>query len=121
MDIDKEKQKAALTEEVIANLKKRLSAGKAKMAARYVELCFRRVPIDDLASEAPQTLAAIVIGQLDFLKKRKRGEMLIRVFNPAMDTDGWDSTHTIIELVNDDMPFLVDTAAMALSEMDLGI
>ena len=34
MDIDKEKQKAALTEEVIANLKKRLSAGKAKMAAR---------------------------------------------------------------------------------------
>ena len=45
----------------------------------------------------------------------------MRVFNPAMDTDGWDSPHTIIELINDDMPFLVDTAAMALSEMDLGI
>jgi len=121
MNIDKVKQKAALTEQVIVNLNKRLIAGKAKMAARYAELCFRRVPIDDLASEAPQTLAAIVIGQLDFLKKRKRGEMLIRVFNPGMDTDGWDSPHTIIELVNDDMPFLVDTAAMALSEMDLGI
>ena len=121
MNLDMETQKAALTEQVIAILKKQLGPGKAKMAARYVELCFRRVPIDDLAAEAPQALAAIVIGQLDFLKKRKPGEMLMRVFNPAMDTDGWDSPHTIIELINDDMPFLVDTAALALSELDLGV
>jgi glutamate dehydrogenase len=121
MNLDKDKQKAALTEQVIANLEKRLSAGKAKMAVLYVEQFFRRVPIDDLASEAPQTLAAIVISQLVFLNQRKPGEMLIRVFNPGVDAEGWDSPHTIIELVNDDMPFLVDTASLTLSEMDLGV
>ena len=121
MNLDKDKQKAALTEQVIANLEKRLSASKAKMAVLYVEQFFRRVPIDDLVSEAPQTLAAIVISQLEFLSKRKPGEMLIRVFNPAVDAEGWESRHTFIEMVNDDMPFLVDTAALTLSEMDLGV
>ena len=121
MNLDKDKQKAALTEQVIANLEKRLSASKAKMAVLYVEQFFRRVPIDDLVSEAPQTLAAIVISQLEFLHRRNPGEMLIRVFNPAVDAEGWESRHTFIEMVNDDMPFLVDTAALTLSEMDLGV
>jgi len=121
MNLEKDKQKAALTKQVITNLNKRLGGEQAKMAALYVEQYFRRAPIDDLASEAPQTLASIVIGQLEFLKKRKRGEVLIRVFNPEVETDGWDSSHTIIEMVNDDMPFLVDTAALTLSELDLGV
>ena len=38
MNFDMETQKAALTEQVIAILKKQLGPGKAKMAARYVEL-----------------------------------------------------------------------------------
>jgi glutamate dehydrogenase len=121
MNLDKDKQKAALTEQVIANLEKRLNAAKAEMAALYVEQFFRRVPIEELASEAPQTLASIVISQLEFLNKRKPGEMLIRVFNPDVDDGGWESRHTFIEVVNDDMPFLVDTAALTLSEMDLGV
>lgn len=121
MNHDRHKQKAALTGQVSANLEKRLSVGKAKMATRYVKQYFRRVPIDDLASEAPQTLAAIVISQLEFLKQRNPGERLIRVFNPTLDSEGWDSPHTIIEMVNDDMPFLVDTASLTLSEMEMGV
>lgn len=121
MSLDKDKQKAALTKQVIANLNKRLTAKKAEMAAFYVEQCFRRVPLDDLMLEAPQTLASIVIGHLDFLQKRAPGEVLIRVFNPTIDDDGWESPHTIVETVNDDMPFLVDSASLALSEMDIGV
>ena len=35
-----------------------------------------------------------------------------RVHAHARADDGWDSTHTIVEIVNDDMPFLVDTVTM---------
>ncbi len=121
MIIDSKKQKTELTRQVVAHLKKSLKADEADRAARYVEQCFRRVSMDELVTETPQTLAAIVISQLEFLSKRKPGEMLIRLFNPDLESDGWDSSHTIIELVNDDMPFLVDTAALILAELEVGI
>ena len=81
-------QKLALTRQVIAALESRLSASKAKVAARYAEYCFRRVPMEDLASEAPSTLATIVIRQLEFMRQRAPGEMLIRVYNPTMEETG---------------------------------
>jgi glutamate dehydrogenase len=114
-------QKEALTAQVVTELEKRLSAGKARVAALYARQCFRRVPIEDLAAEAPATLATIVLGQLDFIRQREPGQMLIRVYNPELDEHGWSSPHTIVEVANDDMPFLVDTGALTLTEMGLGI
>ncbi len=34
---------------------------------------------------------------------------------PRSDGDGWSSPHTIVEIVNDDMPFLVDSVTAALN------
>jgi len=65
--------------------------------------------------------AAMVARQIEFLRQRKRKSLLIRVFNPEKGTDGWDCQHTIVEMVNDDMPFLVDTASMVLQELNLGV
>ena len=116
-----DKQKQLLLDQVISILEGRLSARRTKLAALYVEYYFRRVPPEDIARETPAALATIVLNQLEFLKVRLPGQMLIRVFNPDMETDGWESQHTIIEMVNDDMPFLVDTATLTLSEMKLGV
>ncbi len=60
-------------------------------------------------------------GQIRFMQKRRPGQLLVRVFNPCMKKDGWESDHSVVELANDDKPFLVDSAALALSEMDIGI
>ncbi|MEE8338824.1 MAG: NAD-glutamate dehydrogenase, partial [Xanthomonadales bacterium] len=118
-DIDQQKQ--VLLEQVVSILEGQLSARYARLASLYVEYYFRRVPLDDMAREAPATLARIVSNQLEFLKIRLPGQTLIRIFNPEMKTDGWESQHTIIEMVNDDMPFLVDTVTLTLSEMKLGV
>jgi glutamate dehydrogenase len=115
------KQKQALTARVIVHLERQLSALKARTAARYAQQCFRRVPVEDLAAEAPSTLATMIVRQLEFMQRRPAGEMLIRIFNPGVETHGWESPHTIIELINDDMPFLVDTASLTVSELGLGV
>jgi len=114
-------QKQALLDQVIARLADQMNTRQAKLAEMYVRYYFRRVPLDDLVQEAPATLATIVSKQLEFLKVRSPGETLIRLFNPRVESDGWESEHTIIEMVNDDMPFLVDTATLTLSEMSLGV
>jgi glutamate dehydrogenase len=121
MMTDSESQKRALTEQVMAHLEQRLSSRAVAMARRYAEQCIRRIPIDDMAAAAPSTLATIIIRQLEFLRQRSAGEMLIRVYNPTIEKEGWETPHTIVELVNDDQPFLVDTGALTLSEMGLGV
>ena len=40
----------------------------------------------------------------------------MRVYNPSTASDGWTSPHTIVEIVNDDMPFLVDSATAAIND-----
>ena len=116
-----DEQKQALLDQVISILESRLSARRTRLGALYVKYYFRRVPLDDIERDAPATLATIISNQLDFLKVRLPGQMLIRVFNPDMKKDGWESQHTIIEMVNRDSPFLVDTATLTLSEMKLNV
>ncbi len=121
MTSGKDDQKQALLKQVDTIFTNQMSERQSRLARTYIGLYFRRVPLDDLVREAPVTLAKIVASQLEFLKLRAPGEILIRIFNPQIDKDGWESQHTIVEMVNDDMPFLVDTAALTLAELDLGV
>ncbi|MEE8495255.1 MAG: NAD-glutamate dehydrogenase domain-containing protein, partial [Xanthomonadales bacterium] len=116
-----DEQKQLLLDQVISILDSRMNARQARLAAMYVKYYFRRVPLDDIAREAPATLATIVSNQLEFLNVRLPGQTLIRIFNPDLETDGWESRHSIIEIVNNDMPFLFDTATLTLSELKLGV
>ena len=52
-------------------------------------------------------------------RKREPGKARVRVFNPTIEEHGWQSTHTIIEIVNDDMPFLVDSVTMEVNRHGL--
>ena len=44
---------------------------------------------------------------------------VIKVFNPQVSKNGWKSSHTIIEIIVKDMPFLVDSVRIALSRLNL--
>ena len=52
--------------------------------------------------------------------EREPGETKVRVYNPEFDADGWQSTHTAVEIVTDDMPFLVDSVSMELNRRGCG-
>ncbi len=41
------------------------------------------------------------------------------MFNPGAGEHGWASRHTVVEIVNDDMPFLVDSASMEVNRQGL--
>jgi glutamate dehydrogenase len=45
----------------------------------------------------------------------------VRVFNPQFEIEGWQSTHTAVQIVTDDMPFLTDSISMELNRRGLGI
>ncbi len=121
MQADSNKNKQSLLKQINAVLARRVSVGTARQAALFSDVYFKRVPLEEMGRDTPEMLAVMVAGQLEFLQQRKCGELLIRIFNPDKKRDGWDCQHTVVELVNDDMPFLVDTASMVMQELNLGV
>ena len=106
------------------NLIKKISAAtkgvsKRKPSARqnkFIRQFFANVPAQDMLEKHLNVLAGTVNSIWSFAQKRKAGETKIRVFNPEISADGWESDHTILEIVMEDMPFLIDsvTANLAL-------
>ncbi|NNU44813.1 NAD-glutamate dehydrogenase [Ramlibacter sp. B156] len=45
----------------------------------------------------------------------------MRVFSPSPGADGWGSRHTIVQVVNDDMPFLVDSVSLEIMRQGLAL
>ena len=82
---------------------------------------FRHVPLEELSSRPALTLAGTVKSHLGIAQQRTAGTAVIRVFNPTTETDGWSSARTVIQIVTDDMPFLVDSITSALVQRDIDI
>src|SRR5580704_12538880 len=85
---------------------------------RFLQTYFANVDTKDLADHDPKDLAGAALSHLTFATQRGRSA-LVRVFNPTLREHGFVSPHTIIDVVNDDMPFLVDSVSLALTERSL--
>jgi len=56
-----------------------------------------------------------------FAQKFVPGQARIRVYNPNLEQHGWYSDHTVVEIVNDDMPFLIDSVTMEVNRLGLAL
>jgi glutamate dehydrogenase len=109
------------TEAVLSQLERQLSAARLREAQTFAQQFLARVPRHDLAARSAADWAAIALGALEFARERRAGSVKIRVFNPAAAEHGYDSPHSVVEIVTDDMPFLVDSVSMALAQEGLAL
>ncbi len=80
---------------------------------------YGQVDSQDLAERTTADLCGAALSQWEFARQRDDGRAKLRVFNPVRDEHGWQSTHTIVEIGNDDMPFLVDSVTMEVNRRGL--
>ncbi|HVH84545.1 MAG TPA: NAD-glutamate dehydrogenase domain-containing protein, partial [Steroidobacteraceae bacterium] len=88
---------------------------------RFLRGYFHGVAEEDLAAHPPGQLAKAALAHLALGMRRAPGRALVRVFNPVAGADGFESPHTLVLTVTDDMPFLVDSLGMALSGAGLAV
>src|SRR5438045_3511762 len=111
----------ALIEGVCSRIREQLPADDAELAEAFVRQYYRWVAPDDLEERSAADLFGAALAHFELAKQRVPGEPNLRVYNPAQDTDGWRSTHTAVEIVTDDMPFLVDSVGMELNRRGFGV
>jgi glutamate dehydrogenase len=108
-------------EPILDALRAMVPAPRFKEASLFVEAFYGRMSAEEYRLRSPQAWAALARGFLDFVRERRPGKVAIRTFNPTVEEHGWESPHTVIQIANDDMPFLVDTVAWCWHEHDIAI
>jgi glutamate dehydrogenase len=115
MDFPTHEQKQAVLEQVLRVADQRLAPAAAKEARAFVAHYYDNVDPEDLSDRAPEDLYGAAMAHLAFARVFATGTPKLRVYNPRSEEHGWSSPHTVIEIVNDDMPFLVDSITMELN------
>jgi glutamate dehydrogenase len=94
----------------------RCAPRESDMARGFVAAFYEHAPPADIAARSADDLCGGALALWRFGARRRPGEARVRVYNPSAASDGWSSPHTIVEIVNDDMPFLVDSVTAAINE-----
>ena len=94
---------------------------KPTQTKQFLQQYFEDVPVEDLRGRSEPIMARAAIDHLEFGANRRSGQMLLRIFNPTVKEHGYSSAFTIIEMVNDDMPFLVDSVVAAINRHNLAV
>ena len=94
-----------------------LDASDKKALDALVGCLAQRAAFDDVQTFQGQSLKPAALSFFRFIHQRMPRTSKVRVFNPTETEDGWHCEHTIIEVVNDDMPFLVDSVLGELNEL----
>ena len=108
-------------EPVYAAIRKRTPAARQAEAVVFAESFYQRMEDDEYPHHTPEGWAALACDMLDFARVRKPGNANVRVFNATLKSHGWESPHTVLQIVNEDMPFLVDSVSLALAEIGVGV
>src|SRR4249919_231780 len=120
-EVKPEEAKAALIEKAVEHARGRLSPEHAARLDVFVRLYYGAVAAEDLLERSASDLYGAALAHLNLATKRAPGTAKVHVYTPQLEEHGWQSTHTVIEIVNDDMPFLVDSVSMELNRLGSGV
>ncbi len=110
-----------LIDTVCERIRERLPADQQQPCESFVRQYYQWVPAEDLADRNPLDLYGAAVAHWNLAQQRAPGEAKVRVYNPEFEQHGWQSPHTVIEIVSDDMPFIVDSVTMDLTRRGYGI
>ena len=115
MAVQPRMQRTELLEDIAAVARGRLGGEDLDAALAFIAAYYAGVSLEDLAEHRPDDLYGAAAAHLNLARRRAPGEAKVRVYNPEIEQHGWQSTHTIVEIVTEELPFLVDSVRMVLN------
>jgi glutamate dehydrogenase len=77
---------------------------------------YRHVAVEDIVDRSAEELYGALASHYRTAEIRPQGTARVHVFTPALGSHGWSAGgHSVVEVVTDDMPFLVDSIVMELN------
>ncbi|MFI9150018.1 NAD-glutamate dehydrogenase [Streptomyces sp. NPDC053367] len=76
---------------------------------------------EDLTDRDPVDVFGAAYSHYRLAENRPQGTANVRVHTPTVEENGWTCSHSVVEVVTDDMPFLVDSVTNELTRQGRGI
>ena len=110
-----DEEKAALLDRV-ASKAAGGAAGDEEATAAFLRRYYRHVATEDIVSRRDEDVVGAAFSHRELALHRPQGTASVRVTSPAVERDGWTAAgHSVVEVVADDMPFLVDSVTAELT------
>ena len=95
------------------------TSAKSTTAKAFMSRYYREIDPDDFVTRDAAAWCEIALNQMQFGQEFQSGSAKMRIFSPKLDEQGWTAPTTVIEFINDDMPFLVDSITMELNRQNI--
>jgi glutamate dehydrogenase len=89
--------------------------------ADLIRLYYRYLPPEEIIDDNPVDLVGAVRSHRDLAVDRVPGRPAVRIFNPDNAKDGWSTQGTVVQIVTDDMPYLVESVSAELNRSGLQV
>ena len=87
----------------------------------FLDRYYRHMATEDLLARGPEDLLGAALSHQELAQSRPVGTANVRVYTPTVEEHGWACGHTVVEIVTDDMEFLVDSVISELARQDRGV
>ncbi len=102
-------------------IRARLPEAQATPILEFATLHLRMVPLEEVQGRRLADIYGAIVACWHFLQEFDGASPKIQVFNPDLEVHGWQSTHTVIAILQRNMPFVVDSVRMVLNRLELKV
>ncbi len=100
-------------------IQQKVPSDTSTVVSKFADLLYSNISPLDLDNRNDSDLYGATLSLWSSLNEHKDSTPVIHVFNPSVSKNGWKSSHTVIEIIVKDMPFLVDSIRIALNRLGL--
>lgn len=104
-----------------ALIDERNNKSQAERIKLFAQLYYDGAPSSDLNARNTEDLYGATVSCWLFIQKNNIAHPKVRVFNPDFEAHGWQSTHTVIEVLSKEMPFLIDSVRLELNRRQVSV
>ncbi|MCM5704759.1 NAD-glutamate dehydrogenase [Larsenimonas salina] len=115
------KDKEEFFKDLESRIRERLPADKAEDVVSFARDYYATMPLDDLSERRMDDIYGATVSLWHFIRANDPNAPKVRVYNPNFESHGWQSTHTVIEILQHDMPFLVDSVRIELNHRNITV
>ncbi|WP_087017696.1 NAD-glutamate dehydrogenase [Thaumasiovibrio subtropicus] len=107
-----------LLEKVYRLIQEKVDPPASSLVEALAKKLLTQLDDNDLVERNESDLYGAVMSLWQHLNDNKENHFSVRVFNPTLAQHGWQSTHTVVEIICPDRPFLVESVRMTLGRRE---
>ncbi len=113
--------KSTFKKQLSSVIDKRLKNKQAVSVKGFAEAYYEQYPLGELEGRRVSDIYGSCFAWWNYSQSLPENSSKVRVFNPNLEEDGWLCPHTVVCVLQRDMPFLVDSIRMEINSRNISI